>query len=92
MFKLQKLRFNTFDSKCDDKSNQFPMKRYIIIKFDRELIHKSYLFLQIPSYQPTELRTNAIYVQLYVVWMRFIIIEMIPYVTICLLNTRIIVK
>ena len=34
----------------------------------------------------TDLRRNAIYIQVYVVWMKFIVVELFPYVAIILLN------
>ena len=47
---------------------------------------------QVVGFKATPLRTNPLYVQLYVVWMKFIFVEMVPYVTICVLNAMIIVK
>ncbi|TRY71858.1 hypothetical protein TCAL_03401 [Tigriopus californicus] len=41
---------------------------------------------------PTELRFNKLYVQIYVVWMKFFLVELLPYVIICVLNFVMIVK
>ena len=40
----------------------------------------------------TPLRLNGLYVQMYVVWMKLLIIELIPYVTIMVLNAIMIIK
>jgi len=41
---------------------------------------------------PTSLRINSLYVQIYVVWMKLFIIELIPYITILVLNTIMIIN
>ena len=40
----------------------------------------------------TELRMNMVYVHVYVVWMKFILVELIPYIAIIVLNAMIILK
>ena len=41
---------------------------------------------------PNEIRSNELYIQIYVFWMKFLIVELIPYITILLLNGVMIVK
>lgn len=41
---------------------------------------------------PTSLRRDKLYIQIYVVWMKLFIIELIPYVLVLVLNTIMIVK
>ena len=49
---------------------------------------KYYLSLpfQVVKFAPTKLRINQLYIQIYVVWMKCILVEVIPYVTILVLN------
>ncbi len=47
---------------------------------------------QISEIEPTELRLNALYVQIYVVWMKFFLVEIIPYVLIFVLNVIMIIR
>ena len=49
-------------------------------------------FFQDNKIQETELRQNPIYVKLYVVWSKIILIEIIPYFAILIMNIFIIVK
>lgn len=44
------------------------------------------------QFAATDLRMNAVYIQVYVVWMKFIIVELGPYVSIIVLNALIIIK
>ena len=41
---------------------------------------------------PNELRFNKVYVQVYIVWMKFFLVELMPYVIILVLNTIMIVR
>ncbi len=41
---------------------------------------------------PTELRSNKVYVQVYVVWMKFVLVELLPYILIVVLNGIMIVR
>jgi len=43
-------------------------------------------------FKHTDLRINRIYVNVYVVWMKFFVVEIIPYVVILVLNALIIIK
>ena len=40
----------------------------------------------------TELRSNELYIQIYVFWMKFLIVELLPYISILLLNSIMIVR
>ena len=42
--------------------------------------------------QATELRKSKIYIQVYVVWMKFFLIEVIPYILIIVLNSIMIAR
>ena len=44
------------------------------------------------GFGPTPLRYNTLYVQIYVVWMKFFLVELLPYVTIVVLNAFMIVR
>ena len=44
------------------------------------------------QFAATELRMNTIYIQVYVVWMKFIFVEMVPYIIIIVLNALIILR
>lgn len=45
-----------------------------------------------PFVEPTELRRSELYVQLYVVWLKFFLVELLPYITILVLNVVMIVR
>ena len=40
----------------------------------------------------TELRLNELYISIYVFWMKFLIVELLPYILILLLNSIMIVR
>ena len=44
------------------------------------------------QFAATDLRMNTIYIQVYVVWMKFIFVEMFPYIIIIVLNALIILR
>ena len=52
---------------------------------------KSFLHL-FQEIQATELRKSKIYIQVYVVWMKFFLIEVIPYILIIVLNSIMIAR
>ena len=35
---------------------------------------------------PTDLRTNPLYIQMYILWMKMIFVEVIPYLVVLVLN------
>ena len=47
---------------------------------------------QMYQFAATGLRMNTIYIQVYVVWMKFIFVEMFPYIIIIVLNALIILR
>ena len=49
-------------------------------------------WFQITQFAATDLRLHPIYINVYVTWMKFFIVELIPYVIILVLNALIIVK
>ena len=55
-----------------------------VLKYQKRLFY--FPLLQIVKFAPTKLRINSLYIQIYVVWMKCILVEVIPYVTILLLN------
>jgi len=44
-------------------------------------------FIKRISYEPTELRISPLYIQIYILWMKLLIIEIIPYFVIVILNS-----
>ena len=95
------------ESKCADGghslSRDFPVFEFTISAILPHSVQRPncidifLAFLQVNAYNQTHvhgtaLRSNGIYVTYYIFWSKFILVEVIPYMTIMILNLRIIGK
>ena len=51
-----------------------------------------HIIFQVTMYAPTKLRLNNLYITIYILWLKMIAIEIVPYVIIIVLNILMVVE